>query len=118
MSAALTIPGRGMALTRDFIETVRSRASDDPMFRRQLLCDGLEALLEGELEVGKSVLRDYINATIGFEKLAAKVGTPSKSLHRMFGPHGNPKSANLFSVISTLQQAERVRLEVSVSDGG
>lgn len=107
-----------MALTRDFIDTVRSRASDDPKFRRQLLCDALEALLEGELEVGKAVLRDYINATIGFEDLAAKVGTPSKSLHRMFGPRGNPKSANLFSVISTLQQAEKVRLEVSVSADG
>lgn len=107
-----------MALTRDFIDTVRSRASGDPSFRRQLLCEGLEALLDGELEVGKSVLRAYINATIGFEDLAARVGTPSKSLHRMFGPHGNPHSANLFGVISILQQAERVRLEVSVSDGG
>ncbi len=107
-----------MALTRDFIETVRSRASDDPAFRRQLLCEGLKALLEGELEAGKTVLRDYINATIGFEDLATRVGTPSKSLHRMFGPHGNPRSTNLFSVISTLRQAERIRLEVSVSDGG
>ncbi|SFK83818.1 transcriptional regulator [Rhodanobacter glycinis] len=107
-----------MALTRDFNEAVRSRASSDAAFRRQLLCNALGALLEGELDVGKSVLRDYINATIGFEGLSVRVGTPSKSLHRMFGPQGNPKSANLFNVISTLQQAEQIRLEVSVSTGG
>ena len=58
------------------------------------------------------MLRDYINATIGFEVLAAETGTPVKSLMRMFGPSGNPNAGNLFSVIEHLQSAAGIRLEV------
>lgn len=105
-----------MALTRAFNENVRLRAQRDPAFRRDLLCAGLESLLEGELDAGKGVLRDYINATLGFEELALQVGKSSKSLHRMFGPHGNPSSANLLAVISALQRVDRIRLEISAAD--
>lgn len=55
-----------MALTRSFTETVKARAQADVEFRRELLREALETLLEGELDVGKAVLRDYINATVGF----------------------------------------------------
>jgi DNA-binding phage protein len=72
-------------------------------------------LLAGELDLGKSILRDYINATVGFERLAEKTGTPSKSLMRMFGPSGNPNARNLFSVIRELQRASGGRLRVTWS---
>jgi DNA-binding phage protein len=105
-----------MALTRSFNDTVRARAQKDAAFRRELLRAAVEALLDGELALGKALLRDYINATMGFETLASAVGTPSKSLHRMFSPQGNPSSANLLNVIGALRQAENVRLEVLVAD--
>lgn len=105
-----------MALTRSFNETIKARAQADVEFRRELLREALETLLEGELDVGKSVLRDYINATIGFEELSRMVRTPPKSLHRMLSPRGNPSSANLFGIISALRDAEHVRLEVSLAD--
>jgi DNA-binding phage protein len=101
-----------MALTRAFKETVEARAASDPAFRDALLTEGLAALLEGDVETGKAVLRDYINATVGFESLAAATGTPAKSLMRMFGPRGNPSATNLFGVIRQLQQASGVTLEV------
>jgi DNA-binding phage protein len=103
-----------MALTRNFIDTVRMRAQHDVAFRRAMLKEALDVLLEGEVAVGRSMLRDYINATIGFEKLATETGTPAKSLHRMFGANGNPGITNLISVITALRQAERVTLEVLV----
>ena len=53
-----------MALTRDFKETIQIRAERDPDFREQLLKEGIECLLAGEVDTGKAVLRDYINATI------------------------------------------------------
>jgi len=105
-----------MALTRSFNETVRARAQADGEFRRELLREAVEAFFDGETDLGKAVLRDYINATMGFEKLASIVGTPSKSLHRMFSRQGNPSSENLFSVISALRHAEHIRLEVLVAD--
>jgi DNA-binding phage protein len=104
-----------MALTRDFKETVKARAERDAAFREALLTDAVELLIAGEVEVGKAVLRDYINATVGFEKLAKATGTPSKSLMRMFGPKGNPRANNLLAVIGKLQRVSGVRLAVGSS---
>lgn len=101
-----------MPLTRSFKETVRARVEADPAFRDALLTEATEALLEGDLASGKAVLRDYINATVGFEALAEAVGTPPKSLMRMFGPKGNPSATNLFSVIGHLQKRSGVHLRV------
>ena len=58
-----------MALTRNFKETIQARVERDPAFREALLKEGVECLLSGNVEAGKTVLRDYINATIGFEAL-------------------------------------------------
>ncbi len=88
------------------------RARRDVKFRRALLKEAVEAFLSGELETGKSVLRDYINATITFESLAKSLGKDSKSLHRMLGPKGNPTAENIFAVIKTLQDAEDVHFQV------
>ena len=102
-----------MPLTRDFKDTVKARADTDPAFRAALLSDAVELLLEGDVDTGKSVMRDFIKATVGFESLAAQTGLPPKSLMRMFGPRGNPTAASLFSVISALQRATGVQLGVS-----
>jgi DNA-binding phage protein len=92
-----------------------ARVRESAAFRDALLKEGIDALLDGEMEVGKSILRDYINATIGFERLAEATGTPSKSLMRMFSPSGNPNARNLFSVIGELQRASGVKLRVTRS---
>jgi DNA-binding phage protein len=101
-----------MALTRDFRETVQARARRDPEFRKGLLSDALESYLSGEATLGKELLRDYINATVGFPKLAAQTGIHAKTLHHMFGPNGNPTTSNLSEIVAYLQRAEGVRLEV------
>ena len=102
-----------MALTKEFKDTVKARAERDPAFREALLTEAVEQLLAGELEGGKAVLRDYINATIGFEKLAKATGTPPKSLMRMLGPKGNPRASNLFTVIGKLQRMSKIHLAVA-----
>ncbi len=102
-----------MPLTRSFKEIVKERVARDPKFRAALLTEAVEQMLSGDLDVGKAVLRDYINATMGFERLARETGTPAKSLMRMFGPKGNPRADNLFAVINRLQKASGIRLEVA-----
>lgn len=104
-----------MALTRSFKETVQARVARDPAFKQALLTEGVGALLEGDLDTGKAILRDYINATVGFDALAEATGTPPKSLMRMFGPRGNPNASNLFAVIGCLQRSSGVTLEVRVA---
>ena len=102
-----------MALTRDFKETVLARVQADPKFRDALLKEGVETMLAGDVESGKAILRDYIKATVGFEKLAEATATPPKSLIRMFGPRGNPQARNLFGVIGYLQKQAGVELHVA-----
>lgn len=104
-----------MALTRDFKETVRDRAQSDPAFRAALLSEAIELLLSGDVETGRALLRDFINATIGFIELGQKSGLPPKSLMRMFGPSGNPRADNLFAVIRLLQDETGVQIAVKAA---
>ncbi len=101
-----------MALTREFKETIQARVQRDPAFREELLKEGLDCLLSGDVDTGKAVLRDYINATIGFDKLSDLTDKSPKSLMRMFGPKGNPQSRNLFEIIGHLQDREGIHFEV------
>jgi len=104
-----------MALTRDFKQTIRDRVRRDPAFRKQLLREGIECMLRGDINTGKAVLRDYINASVGFAELAEATHIPAKSLMRMLGPAGNPRADNLFQIVAFLQRHEGVRLEVRPS---
>lgn len=102
-----------MARSKSFKELVRHQVKTDRKFADTLLREGVDALLSGELETGKTILRDYIKATVGFEKLGAATGAPPKSLIRMFGPSGNPQAKNLFNVIGYLQKRAGVQLHVA-----
>jgi hypothetical protein len=79
-----------MALTRDFKALVQTRIARDPASGSALLREGIDTMLAGDVDTGKAILRDYIKATVGFEKLGEARGTPAKSLIRMLGPRGNP----------------------------
>ena len=106
-----------MALTRDFKETIRARVKRDPGFRKALLREGIENFLSGDVETGKIILRDFINATIGFTKLSDVTHRSAKSLMRMLGPRGNPQARNLFEIVAYLQQSAGVRFEVRFARG-
>jgi len=94
-----------MPLTRDFKETIQERARRDAAFREALLKEAVDALLSGDVETGKIVLRDYINATVGFDKLATATKKSPKSLMRMLlGPKGNPQARNFFEIVAYLQK--------------
>jgi DNA-binding phage protein len=101
-----------MPLTRDFKETIRDRVQHDARFRKELLREGLEAMLSGEIALAKTILRDYINATVGFTGLAEATQIPPKSLMRMLSASGNPRAANLFEIVSVLQRRAGVRFHV------
>jgi AraC-like DNA-binding protein len=72
-----------MALTRAFRKTVAARVRRDPKFAKALLDEAATLFLNGEPDAARLILRDLVNATVGFETLAAKTSKPSKSLHRM-----------------------------------
>lgn len=104
-----------MALTRDFKETIRARVARDPKFRKELLREGIQCMLSGDVATAKAILRDYINATVGFTEVAEATHIPSKSLMRMLSPTGNPRADNLFEVVAFLQNHEGVRFRLNMA---
>jgi hypothetical protein len=106
-----------MALTRSFGELVRKQVASDQAFGVALLREGIDSMLAGDVDTGRAILRDYIKATVGFEKLGEATGTPAKSLIRMLGPRGNPQARNLFSIIGYLQKQAGVALHVTQEPG-
>ena len=101
-----------MALTRDFKETVNKRAQNDPKFASALLDEAIDFFLNGEPELARLILRDLVNATIGFEKLADETSKPSKSLHRMLSAKGNPTMDNLNAIFNVLRTKLQVNIKV------
>jgi DNA-binding phage protein len=104
-----------MALTRDLNDTIQARANRDPNFRDALLTEGVEALLTGEVDLGKAILRDYISATKGFGPLAEATSSQPKSFMRMLGSSGNPTAKNLTAIIGYLQRERGLSLQVRAS---
>jgi DNA-binding phage protein len=102
-----------MPLTKSFSELVQKRVGEDPEFGAALLREGIDTMLTGDVDTGKAILRDYIKATVGFEKLGEATGTPAKSIIRMLGPRGNPQAHNLFGIIGYLQKQAGVQLHVA-----
>jgi DNA-binding phage protein len=99
-----------MVLTRDFKDNVLARVQSDPDFARALLDEAVMLFLNGEPETAKLILRDLVNATVGFEALAASVEKSPKSVHRMLSAAGNPTMTNLAAIFSALKRALKVEI--------
>ena len=100
-----------MALTRSFKDTVVARVRRDPAFAKALLDEAATCFLNGEPDVARLVLRDLINATVGFERLSRLTETPTKSLHRMLSAAGNPSMDNLAAIFDALRHQLKVSLK-------
>ena len=103
-----------MPLTRDFKHTVQARVQRDPAFAQALLDEAATLFLNGEADTAKFILRDLVNATLGFEHLAQAVNKPPKSVHRMLSAQGNPTMSNLAAIFATLKATLNVEFQVQV----
>lgn len=100
-----------MALTRDFKQTIVERVQRDPKFAKALLDEAATLFLNGEPHIARLILRDLVNATVGFEALATATGKPAKSLHRMLSKKGNPTMDNLAAILGVVRKELGVDLE-------
>lgn len=101
-----------MRLKRDSSQTVVARVERDPAFSKALLDEAATLFLSGEPETARLILRDLVNATIGFEQLAEITHKPSKSLHRMLSPKGNPSMDNLAAIFGAVGEQLNVGFKV------
>lgn len=103
-----------MSLTRDFKQTVVARVEHDRDFASALLDEAASLFLDGEPDAARLILRDLVNATVGFEQLAELTSKPSKSLHRMLSSKGNPSMDNLAAIFGAIKSVLQVRFDVRV----
>jgi DNA-binding phage protein len=104
-----------MPLSREFNQTIRERAERDPAFRHAMLQEALVALNTGESFEAKILLRDFINATLGFPALGSAIGRHPKSLMRMFSPKGNPSLDALAAVLKEIARREGYIVKIEQS---
>ena len=104
-----------MALTRNFKQTVVERVERDPEFAKALLDEAATLFLSDEPETARLILRDLVNATVGFEHLAELTDKPSKSLHRMLSPKGNPSMDNLAAIFGAVRENLGVKIRVKTA---
>jgi len=93
---------------------MKAMVDRNPEMATEMLEDALNALLSGNLEEGRLLLRQYINATIGFKELAQRTGKQDKNLMRSLSEAGNPTAANLFEIIQACVKAEGVTVAAQV----
>ncbi|WP_058188432.1 helix-turn-helix domain-containing transcriptional regulator [Terracidiphilus gabretensis] len=102
-----------MPLTRSFRESVMEELQDKE-YRRAFLQGIIDDLLTGDLEFAKTMLREYINGTVGFIAAGKALNRSPKSLMRMLSATGNPQARNLLELIAYLQKADGIAFEVRV----
>jgi DNA-binding phage protein len=93
-----------MTLTRDFRQTIVERITRDPEFAKGLLDEAATLFLNGEPDIARLMLRDLVNAIVGFEELAVETAKPAKSLHRMLSKSGNPSMDNLAAILGVVRK--------------
>ena len=101
-------------MTRDYKQTIAQRVTRDPAFAKALLDEAATLFLSGEPEAARVILRELVSATVGFEGLAELTSKPSKSLHRMLSPKGNPSMDNLAAIFGAIRACLKVSLSVQV----
>lgn len=106
--------GGDMALTRDFKEIVAARVQNDPAFAQALLDEAITLVVNGAPESAKLILRDLVDATVGFDALADEIHKPVKSLHRMLSKPGNPTMSNVSAIFAAIKRALKMEVRAQV----
>ncbi len=112
MTSPLDNVPKSLGLRRYGEKTLPDIARRDPNVRKRLLVSSVRFFLDGDVEVGKAALRDYIDARIGYKGLSELTGLPSESLKAMFSRNSNPEVQDLFEVIRKMYRREGIKLEV------
>lgn len=103
-----------MDLIKDSKPTVVARAERDPKFAVALLNEAANHFLGGEPAIARTILRDLVDATVGFEFLAQRMLSPTHSVRRMLCAHGDPSMEKLATIFVSLQERLKVSFDVGI----
>lgn len=100
--------------TTSYKAAMKAMVNENPELGAEMLEDALNSLLSGELDEGRLLLRQFVNATMGFKELAERTGKVDKNLMRTLSAAGNPTASNLFEIVQACIQAEGVTVAAHV----
>jgi DNA-binding phage protein len=100
-----------MVLARGVNRTVEERVRRDPDFAKALLDEAATLFLNGEPHTARVILRDLVEAVIGFEALASEIGKTSRSLQRMLSTEGNPSMDDVAIILGVVRKKLGVDLQ-------
>lgn len=103
--------------TVSYTDSIKAMIDRNPEMANEVFEDAINALLAGELEEGRLLLRQYVNYTIGFQELARRTGKQDKNLMRTLSARGNPTVTNLFEIIQACAKAEGFNVSAKVTQG-
>lgn len=92
-----------MKCKTDVNETHTEMMKGNPALGLAVLEEATELLKDGDADAARILLRNVVNATLGFEELAEKTGKNSKSLHRMLSAGGSPTMDNVSLIFKVLR---------------
>lgn len=99
-----------MALTKSFNSDVQERAKSDPTFRRTLLRQSIDAILNSEMEVGYRLIRDYAGSVTYLDQIATELGLADDGVAWLFDAEVNVGGAQLIAVINAMLKREGMSL--------
>lgn len=101
--------------TRDFFDTVRELARDEPGFRKELLNEAVRCMLIGEVEIGCETLRDVVVTNLGFDELARKTGKSLEDLEHILSDGSDPSAGDLLGIVAVVAKHEGIELDVHMA---
>ena len=103
----------GRPLTISNHQATVASLRDRPDHRTAMLAEGIQCMLNGEIEIGRSLVQYCIEANMDYTGLADITGLPAESLTMMFSRSGNPKLQEFFEAIACIARREGIELAVS-----
>lgn len=100
--------------TVSYKDSLQAIAEQDPTFAEDMLADAVTAMLSGNLNEGRILLKDYVRSTLGFAELGRRMGKDEKNIMRSLSPRGNPTASNLMAIVQACAQAGGVHLTARV----
>jgi len=95
-------------------DSLKKLVDENPEMGQQMLEGAVNALFQGEIDEGRILLRQYINATLGFAELGRRLDKDPKNIMRSLGPKGNPTLTNLMAMIQACASAQKMEIQAHV----
>lgn len=95
-----------MQLTENFKSALFQRMDREPDFRKALLDEIVECFNQDDVVIGKLMLGDFVEGTLGKKRLGKQTHKSPASLNQILDPEIDSETQELFDLIDHLRKNE------------